>query len=135
MSVRDRYEGIQTVLLNCGNYGCNFLSLLSIAEDVTSDKLDILNVYKESLLRGFVTDDFYVNSTLGLLHMLTGRNWKRSEVEEITHQLKDNEYSIAVYYNPATGYTHFRRRAYDTLEYSKTVEEGYIKKYYIYQHD
>lgn len=132
MSTFDRYTGIQTVMERCGKDGCNFLCLLSIAEEVNNKPIDFIDAYRKS--SRWLTDDFDVKDNLSILSTLTGRGWRRDEVKEIKGQLAPNEYSIAIYYNPRTGRQHYRRRSFDTLIDSVTVKEGYIQKYYIYSH-
>jgi len=133
MTTYDRYTGIQTVLKHCGEGGCNFLCLLSIAEEVIGKPIDIITAYNKT--RHLIKEDFYIFDNLELLRILTGRHWLRREMSNIDGTLASNEYSIAIYYNPRTGRHHYRRRSFDTLKSSVTVMEGYIEKYYIYSHD
>lgn len=126
-----RYEGIQTLLGKCGSDGCLFLCLLTIAEDVTGTTCDLINTIHLCLERGWIDDTFYVKDSLSILSYLTGKEWKRRKVDSLP-PISTNDYSIVIYHNNRTGYTHYRRRPYDTLESSVTVREGYIWGYYIY---
>ena len=130
--VRDRYEGIQTVLRKCGESGCLFLSILSIAEEVTGVSFDLINTIHICLQKKWITNDFECLDSLAILNYLTGKTWIRREVTRLTRDVAYNEYTIANYFNPRTGIIHRRRRGYDTLKASVTVREGYIKSYYVY---
>lgn len=130
--VRDRYEGIQTVLRKCGESGCLFLSILSIAEEVTDVSFDLINTIHICLQKKWITNDFECLDSLAILNYLTGKTWIRREVTRLTRDVAYNEYTIANYFNPRTGIIHRRRRGYDTLKSSITVREGYIKSYYVY---
>ena len=126
-----RYEGIQTLLGKCSSDGCFFLCLLTIAEDVTGDTCDLINIIHLCLERGWIDDTFYVKDSLSILSYLTGKEWKRRKVDSLP-PIGINDYSVVIYHNNRTGYNHYRRRPYDTLESSVTVREGYIWGYYIY---
>lgn len=130
--VRNRYEGIQTVLRKCGESGCLFLSILSIAEEVAGVSFDLINTIHICLQKRWITSDFECLDSLAILNYLTGKIWIRREVPELLAPVRDNEYTVANYYNPRTGIIHRRRRPYDTLKASVTVRDGYIKSYYIY---
>lgn len=130
--VRDRYEGIQTVLRKCGESGCLFLSILSIAEEVTDVSFDLINTIHICLQKKWITNDFECLDSLAILNYLTGKTWIRREVTRLTRDVAYNEYTVANYFNPRTGIIHRRRRGYDTLKASVTVREGYIKSYYVY---
>lgn len=130
--VRDRYEGIQTVLRKCGESGCLFLSILSIAEEVAGVSFDLINTIHICLQKRWITNDFECLDSLAILNYLTGKTWIRREVTRLTRDVAYNEYTIANYFNPRTGIIHRRRRGYDTLKASVTVREGYIKSYYVY---
>lgn len=133
MTTYERYTGIQSIMESCGRYGCNFLCLLSIAEETIGKPIDFITAWNSC--RKYLKDDFYVWDNNKVLKVLTGKNWLRREMSNIEGQLSSNEYSIAVYYNPRTGRHHYRRRSFDTLLDSVTVKEGYIEKYYVYAHD
>lgn len=135
MTTFERYTGIQDVLKKCGESGCNFLCICSIAEEVNSRPVDLISAYRKAKELHCMDDDFYVHNNLRLLYGLTGKNWLRREMSNIEGVLDKNEYSIAVYFNPRTGRHHYRRRSFDTLSASVTVNEGYIEKYYVYSHD
>ena len=130
--VRDRYEGIQTLLKNCGDSGCLFLSVLSIAEEVADVSFDLINTIHICLQKKWITDDLECLDSLAILNYLTGKIWTRREVTCLTGDVAYNEYTVANYFNPRTGIIHRRRRGYDTLKNSVTVREGSILTYYVY---
>lgn len=76
--------------------------------------------------------DFYVKDAFAILNYYTNKKWVRRSVTELPKEIKDNEYTEAVWFNKRTSFTHFRRRGFDTLQNSVTVKEGKIQSYYIY---
>lgn len=132
MTVRDRYEGVQTLFREMGSEGCHFLVLCSIAEESIGKPIDIIDALRVSLSKGWMRKDYWVNNDgTPLLNYLTGLKWTRKEVVKLP-VIRDNDYTESVWYNPNTQYHHYRRRYFDTLDHSYTVEKGYIEKYYIY---
>ena len=131
MTLIERYSGIQSILKVVGSEGCHFLALCSIAEESTGKNIDLINTIRMSQSKGWVASDFLVRDALSFLNWLTGRKWTRKEVAKLG-DIHDNDYTEAVYFNPRTGLRHFRRRGFDTLNSSKTVDEGHIEKYYVY---
>lgn len=81
--------------------------------------------------KGWLRDDFLVKNAPAILKHYTNKKWTKKSVSELPH-IGDNDYTVVVYYNSRTGYTHFRRRYFDTLVSSVTVQEGVIQGYYIY---
>lgn len=136
MTVKERYEHIQSIFQNCGKEGCHFLALCSIADeyrrDTESPYADILTTINVAFKNNWLRSDFYVLDAISILNYITGKKWTSRTVKELPSVIKDNEYTEAVYYNPRTGHTHFRRRYFDTLTSSTTVKEGYVKEYRIY---
>lgn len=82
--------------------------------------------------KGWLTSDFFVKDSLAILNYYTQKKWERKSVSELPFEIKENEYTVMIWYNQRTGYTHFRRRYFDTLTDSVTVREGTIQGYYIY---
>jgi hypothetical protein len=132
MTVKNRYNEIQSILEKCGQYGCHFLSLLSIAEEFNNEPIDLIEAIKTCQSKGFIDADFYVKAGDLLLEYFTGKRWIRKEVEKLPKKIEDNWYTEAIYFNPKTEKYHYRRRGWDTLIESKTVKEGYTIKYYIW---
>ena len=106
--------------------------MCTIIEEVTGLPCDIIGILQESLSKGWVQKDYTVADSLALLNQYTGKKFRRVEVSTLPSEIKDNEFSIEKWFNPRTGYTHFKRRFVDTLTSSVTVKEGFIKEYYIY---
>lgn len=130
--VKKRYEGIQTVMKNAGDYACLFLSLLSIAEEYTGLPVDFIVAYRKCIELGLIENDFFCNDQEKILETFTGKKWKRAVVKELPSPVPENMYTVEKWFNERTGFTHFKRRGWDTLEISVTVKEGYIKEYYCY---
>lgn len=132
MGVKERYTDIQTILGNCHEGGCLFLCLCSIAEEQAGKHVDLIDVIKTSMSRGWITSQFWVNDSLAILNYLTGKIWSRRTVTTLPPIMDTAEYSVMIYYNTRTRYHHYRRRGYDTLTSSTTVKEGIVEGYYIY---
>lgn len=131
---KTRYSGIQSELKVCGSEGCHFLSLLSIAEEVIKEPIDLLDAIRLAKDNNLIDDEFTVLDNCALLCVLTGKSWRQSEVGTLPDIILDNEYTEVIYYNPRTKFKHYRRRGFDTLKNSVTVKEGRVFAYRIYKH-
>lgn len=136
MTVKQRYEGLQTALERCGADGCHFLTLCSIADEYRVSHglpyIDLIEAIRTCQSRGLLRADFYIKDDgTNVLRLLTNKKWSRKDVETLG-PIYDNDYTEAVYFNPRTQFRHYRRRYMDTLDHSVTVEEGYIEQYRIY---
>lgn len=134
MTPKQRYQGIQSTLKIAGDNACHFLTLLSIAEEESEAPIDLIEAIRITQKMKWMNSEFTVTvaGSLALLEYYTDKKWTRREVKVLPSVIKDNEYTEAVYKNDNTGFNHYRRRGYDTLNHSVTVAEGYIEKYYIY---
>lgn len=132
MNVKERYNGMQTVFEKAGESACLFLSLLSIAEEYTGLPVDFIVAYRKCIELGLIEKDFFCNDQEKILYTFTGKKWKKNVAKELPNPLPGNVFTVEKWHNPRTGFTHFRRRSFDTLESSVTVKEGYIKEYYCY---
>ena len=132
--VRKRYGGIQSMMRNIGDYGCLFLSLCSIIEEVTGSPADIIGIIQKSSANGWLADDFTVNDSLSLLGEFTGKSWRRAVVTSLPKAVAENEFTVEKWYNPRTRGNHFRRRFVDTLRDSQTVRTGSLESYYVYSY-
>lgn len=137
MTIKERYEGFQS---RCGvmrDEACHFLVLCSIADEYNQSKgkpfIDLIEAIHTSINNKWMDKEFTVTvqGACDILNYLTGKKWTRKEVDKLPF-IRDNDYTEAVWYNPKTEYHHYRRRSFDTLDYSYTVANGYIEKYYIY---
>lgn len=136
ISVKDRYSGFQTLCGVMKDEACHYLVLCSIADEYLithgHQPHDFLGILRLAQSKRWITKDFWVsNDGTPILEAATGKKWQRKEVVSLP-VIRDNDYTEAIYYNPNTDLHHYRRRGFDTLEYSKTVAEGYVEKYYIY---
>ena len=135
--IKERYGGLQSLALALHKEGCHFLTLCSIADEWRADHdkpyIDLLWTMRALRSKGLIDDTFYVHDDgCRVLSILTdGQKWTRKDVEKLGH-INDNDYTEAIYFNPRTQYRHFRRRYFDTLNHSVTVEEGYVESYRIY---
>ena len=133
IDTKARYTGIQSLLQEMQfNSACHFLALCSIAEEVNNLPIDFLQVVKLARSTNLIRKDFYVNDACALLRLMTNRQWSVRKEKTLPSVILDNEYTEAVWYNPRTKFTHFRRRGFDTLNNSITVKEGNIAEYRVY---
>lgn len=142
--IRVKYTGLQTrfmeraVMLSCmGAESCLFLCLCSIAEEWFGDfnkeerALDIAEFAVRCRDNGFI-DDTWTCHTEDILRLATGVAWRKEEVKALPTIVPDEMYTVEKWYNPRTGYTHFRRRWGDTVKDSVTVREGQFVGYYTF---
>lgn len=130
MTVRERYENLQSILVHAGETGCLFLSLLSIAEEYNQDSIDLVDAIRVGQARRYIGQDFTCYDQCELLHYLTGAKWQRVIMKELPSTIPDNMYTIAKYQKGFK--THFRRRGWDVYFNSKTARDGKISEYYCY---
>lgn len=132
MTVKQRYDGIQTVLKSAGDNACLFLCMLSIAEQVINHDIDFINAYFKCLRAGVIDTSFFCNDQEAILKILTGKEWMKQVTCRLPDPLPKNMYVVEKWYNGATTFTHFKRRSYDTLVGSKTVAQGKLIEFYAY---
>ena len=142
--IRAKYTGLQTrlreragMLASMGDEACLFLCLCSIAEEWFGDfnksgrSLDIAEFAMRCRDKGYI-DDTWTCHTEDILLLATGVSWRKDEVKEIPAVVPDEMYTVEKWFNPRTGYTHFRRRWGDTVKDSVTVREGKFQCYYTF---
>ena len=142
--IRAKYTGLQTrlreragMLARMGDEACLFLCLCSIAEEWFGDfnksgrSLDIAEFAMRCRDKGYI-DDTWTCHTEDILLLATGVSWRKAEVKEIPAVVPDEMYTVEKWFNPRTGYTHFRRRWGDTVKDSVTVREGKFECYYTF---
>ena len=76
--IKVRYDGIQSRLKYIHEYGCLFLCLCEIIEEVTNAPCDIIRVVQESKARGWLEEDYTVSNSLAILNTFTKKEWKRT---------------------------------------------------------
>lgn len=129
-SIIRRYEGVQTFLTE----GCLFLSLMSIAEQVANEHIDILSAIQYAKTEGWIdaNNDMTEASQCALLGFLTGKVWHREVFTTLPNPVPEKMYTVEHWINFDTGFTHFRRRFVDTVTKSITVAVGTLDCYYAY---
>lgn len=132
--LRQRYDGIQTKMKQISDYGCLFLSLCSIIEEVTGKPADIIGFIQKCLSEKWIKDDYTVNDSIAILNFFTEKKWKRIEGKALPIVINDNEFTVEKWYNPKTKGNHFKRRFVDTVTNSNTCRIGGIECYYIYSY-
>jgi hypothetical protein len=130
--MESRFDNIQRYLARIDEYGCFFLSLCSVAEDYLKKKVDLVDAVRFAVEQGVITPDYTVKDDVKLLSHLTGKRVSKRTADRCG-VLKANEFSIEKWYNPRTGYNHFKRRYFDVYHDGVTVKEGYIMCFYIYE--
>lgn len=125
-----RYAGSQNLLWNIKS-SCFFLCLLSIAEEFCDKKIDLIDVTRYCLKKGWIDNEFYVKNDCAILSWLTGKKVGKMTVEKCGI-LRDNQYSIMKYVNEEGTSNHFKRRYFDVYDGSYTVRNGKLLCYYIY---
>lgn len=132
MNTKERYNGIQTVFEKAGESACLFLSLISLAEDYTGLPVDFIVAYRKCIELGLIREDFYCNDQEKILYEFTGKKWKKTVLKKLPDPVPENMYTVEKWHNRRTGFTHFKRRGWDTLKSSVTTREGKISEYYCY---
>ena len=133
LDVKARYQGFQSMCKIVNTDGCYFLALCSIIEEYTDCPLDLIDAIRVSQSKGWVDSEFTIKNAPKFLEYYTGKKWVRSEmVSRLPVKILDNQFTVVIHYNKRTGFKHFKRRGFDTLDDSVTVKEGVILGYYIF---
>lgn len=127
----------QYVCMKIGRYGCYLLSIVYIAEQITGNKFDVLEVYTKAVKEKWSDSDCYLNNPDKILEYLLHRSFNHigKEVsvrhEVVGYQPKSNEYEITRYELNETGVTfsHFvvtrnGELVYDPFGNSRTRKLG-----------
>ncbi len=125
-----RYENSQRLLWNM-KYACFFLSLLSISEEVTEKKVDLLDAARYCKEKGWIDDEFTVLYDCKILSWLTGKKVTKTAVDKLGI-VKGNQYTIEKWLAKDGRGNHFRRRYFDVYNGSVTVRDGTLMCYYLY---
>lgn len=130
MTSRQRYTGIQDVFKTMNDSACLFLCLLSIAEEYNKAPVDLLEAYRAFIDKDIMSADFYMKDSEAALEYLTGTQWKREKMKQLPEPVPELMYTIEHWRNGK--YEHFKRRGFDTLRNSITVQRGQLVEYYCY---
>ena len=141
--IKNRYNGIQTMMKDFSNSSCNLLSLCTIIEEITGAPADLIGIVqwgRTTLVKHtsypVIAEDWTVNDNFAVLSKFTGKKkWKRTEVTELPKKIADNQFTFEIWKkSPDVAEMHVKRRFVDTLINSQTVKNGKIVKYYIYEY-
>ena len=138
-----RYEtntipaGIQNTLLKeLHESGCYFLSIIHTAENNSPYlSVDIIRFAMECIDNKWMGNDFTVIRPDKILGKLLDKEVTVIALNEKEKDLlKTMEYKSVVnkWYNPKTGLYHFNTDDWDSLVNSKTVKDGYIVGYRVF---
>lgn len=133
LDVRARYEHLQTIIEQNGKSGCLFLSLLSVAEEMSGKRIDMIDAIRDAQEQGWLGKDFTCNNQLAMLNRWTGKNWQRTVIpyEKFDSRcVGTKDYTIMKYVRGTT--THFKRRPFDVYKDSLTVRQGKCEAIYMY---
>ena len=130
-------SGIQNTLLKeLYESGCYFLSIIHIAEKNSPYlSVDVIRFAIECIENKWLEKDFTVIRPDKILGRLIDKEVTVISLNEKEKELLQTmEYKAVVncWYNPKTGLRHFNCNDWDSLINSKTVKEGYITSYRIF---
>ena len=129
--------GIQNTLLKqLYESGCYFLDIIHIAEkNLPYLSVDVIRFAIECIDNKWLEEDFSVIRPDRILGKLLDKEVKVISLNVKEKELlKTMEYKAVVncWYNPKTGLHHFNTDDWDSLVNSKTVKEGYIVGYRVF---
>lgn len=118
---------IQRELETIGKYGCYFLSLLKIGGDGYIK--NFYEYYKVFNNLGWMDADCTILNPSKILNLLLGKN-----VEVVKSETLDEnaDFIVEYWFNPRTGFHHFKLPDWDPLGESVTCKEGYIESYRLF---
>ena len=127
-------KGLQKTLLELGNYGCYFLSLVEAAERDTGRDYPILSTFLDMKKRGFIGNECYIIFPEKILSMLTGKDYtvrreskdyksKAGEIEILRYEWR-GEGGVSAHFVLGDGNG---RVAYDPLDGANTVKNGTVE--------
>ena len=125
-----RYENSQRILWNM-KYACFFLCLLSIAEEVSGEKIDLLDAARHCKEKGWMDDEFTILYDCKILSWLTGKKVSKTAVDHLGI-VRNNQYTLEKWLSNDGKSNHFRRRYFDVYNGSQTVKNGTRMCYYVY---
>lgn len=127
-------EPRQLQFATIGATGCQLLSMLHIAEDVTGGYIDAYQAYLTAVRAGTLRADCYVLDHEKLMDALTGHIWQ-SSLEQPNYVLRAGEYAVQywTWQDGETLHTHFVTPDYDPYGASLTVKNGQMVSIRVYR--
>ena len=123
-------SGLQnTFIEEMSKSGCYFLCICELAERITGKRVDVLNTALYAFEENWMWRDFTVQRPDLILADLIG---KKVKVEASNKLPTTCKYYVEKWFNPRTGFSHFRLHDWDSLTNSVTVKEGKIDSYRIF---
>lgn len=131
----------QSLFVSLGKYGCYFLCLIHLAQEVTKKNYDIMTVLYICIKKGYIKfneqdyddeNNFFVNNPDLILKLLTGKNWSVKK-ETPDYQKKDGEYIAYFWRKPGQKEGHFILDNYNGLQHSVSVEEGRLESIRVFK--
>ncbi len=120
-------ESRQKVMKIIGEYGCYYLAVIHLAEELTKKRIDAIDFFVQALEKKWVDHEATMLQPAEILGNLT-KNRFIVVKEDISYQPKNAEYEILLFENG--NYCHFvlgdgtGKVAYDPLGVSNTVANG-----------
>jgi hypothetical protein len=121
-------ESRQKLMKMLGEYGCFFLSIVHIAEEITGKRIDAIATYIDAFERKWIDNEATVLNPGAILSALTGGHYTVSK-EEANYKTAAHEREVLVF---KAKFTHFvagdgtGKVAYDPLGNSNTVATGSV---------
>ncbi len=125
----DSIKNKQEIMKQLGEYGCYFLSILYLSEQITNTEIDPVRAYVECLKEKIIDKQCTVLNPETLIFEYTKTHFLVTK-ENSEYTTKENEYEILVFGNAK--YTHFvvgnghNNVECDPLGHSNTVATGKI---------
>lgn len=127
-------KGMQKILLELGNYGCYFLSIVEAAERRSGKEYSILPIFLEMKKKGFIGKDSYIFFPDKILSALTGKSYtirherkdykpKAGEIEILRYEWR-GEGGVSAHFVLGDGNGCV---AYDPLDGANTVKNGTVE--------
>jgi len=128
------YDGLQDMLLSCGQYGCLFLDYLKAAS-MSGYDFDLTDIMQKCLADNTVKNDFTVNDALKLFLTVTGKRWivdKYSDIDKTlpsisSYKKKSGDIIIKGYGVTYVG--HWDMEEFHPMKHSKNKENGKVLEY------
>ncbi|MDR2304139.1 MAG: DUF261 domain-containing protein [Treponema sp.] len=120
-------ESRQKLMKTLGEYGCYFLSVVHLAEELTNKRIDAIQSCLAAMDNKWLDDEITMLNPEAVLHSLTGKRFVVRK-EEPAYSPKEGEYEVLLFRNGS--FDHFvlgdgkGKVAYDPLGNSNSVASG-----------